>query len=361
MPPDRGCGVGEHEVGPEQQRLLPGSLCERGAADPAFEAEIVADQGTGAGLTTDRDRLHDQGAQPLRCSIHRSREAGRPGADHGEVVELRTGVGLDTVCRGELAERRVVQDCPVVADGGGQRLDVDPQLADEPGAGLRFELVELERHAVASHDVAQFVAARVPLLADDPIDDVVRTVHHCPGGQRLLDLRVQPLLGSHPPFGDVDVEASQRHGPPQGGQLGERDPGLVLVHGHEQDADTAPVARLRPLQQLQRVHAVEMEVDSDQRELLPRSGGSLHDLECRRRIADGDDAVVRAEPPNQCPFHRDPRRGVAVDYEHQRADRARTAVVTIHRAASSSRLHRNPRRVQSPCRHLILDPGRSPP
>jgi hypothetical protein len=74
---------------------------------------------------------------------------------------------------------------------------------------------------------------------------------------------------------------------------------VVLIHRHEQDAEAPSVGRLRLLQKVNGVHVLQVEVDRDQREWLSRPGGSLHDVECCWRVADGEDAVVGPEPPYQ--------------------------------------------------------------
>src|SRR6185312_13906834 len=77
----------QHEVRPEHPGLLIAALRELGAADPAGEPEVVADQRAGPGLPADRLLLDDQGGQALGRPVHRGREAGRTAADD-EYVEL---------------------------------------------------------------------------------------------------------------------------------------------------------------------------------------------------------------------------------------------------------------------------------
>src|SRR6266568_4368358 len=96
-------------------------------------------------------------------------------------------------------------------DGGEPRL-VDVMVADEPLAGCGVCRGELERDAVAARHVPQVVAAGGPLLADDAVDQVPGPVGDGPGGQGLLDLRVDPFLWGDPSLEDEEVD------PPQGGR-----------------------------------------------------------------------------------------------------------------------------------------------
>ena len=57
--------AGVDQLGAEQDRLVAGPLGEVTAADPAGEAEVVADQGAAAGLPADRLGLEQQGAEPF--------------------------------------------------------------------------------------------------------------------------------------------------------------------------------------------------------------------------------------------------------------------------------------------------------
>ena len=58
--------VGEHELGPEEHRLLPGPVRQDAAADAPRKAKIVTDHGACAGLPTDRVRFQHDSVQPFR-------------------------------------------------------------------------------------------------------------------------------------------------------------------------------------------------------------------------------------------------------------------------------------------------------
>ena len=73
------------------------------AADPAREAEVVADQRAGARLTADPARVDDHRAEPFRGAVDGCRQARRPGA-HDHEVEL-------LVVRAEAGARRPRELC----------------------------------------------------------------------------------------------------------------------------------------------------------------------------------------------------------------------------------------------------------
>ena len=75
----------QQEVGAEHPGLLVAALGQLGPADPAREAEVVADQRARAGLAADRLALDDQRAQPLGGGVDRGGQPGRAGADDDHV------------------------------------------------------------------------------------------------------------------------------------------------------------------------------------------------------------------------------------------------------------------------------------
>ena len=97
---------------PERPRLLEGAVGEVGAADPAREAGVVADQRAGAGLAADRLLLDDQGGEPLRGGVDGRGEAGRPGAHDHDVVHVvgrrrpRQAEGVGDLEVGRVHQRR---------------------------------------------------------------------------------------------------------------------------------------------------------------------------------------------------------------------------------------------------------------
>jgi hypothetical protein len=115
-PTEVGHAMHEGEVRPEDPGLLVGLLSEPSPADAAREAQVVADQRTRGGLSTDPALVHHQGVQTFGRAIDGCRKACRSGTDddHIEVVPPRVDRGAGGVC--DLPVRWVVQDLTVGKD-----------------------------------------------------------------------------------------------------------------------------------------------------------------------------------------------------------------------------------------------------
>ena len=147
---------------------------------PAWEAEVVTDEGGGAGLAADRLALQQQRAQPLGGAIGRGGQPGRPGADHGDVVAAEGGLGLDPECLGEPVVGRVDQDPPVEQQQHRRPGRLQPGLGEQPPAILAVGVVEPVGDAVAGQQVTELVGAWRPARADDP--DQLRRRSEAAGG-----------------------------------------------------------------------------------------------------------------------------------------------------------------------------------
>lgn len=112
------------------------------------------------------------------------------------------------------------------------------------------------------------MAARPPLLADDAVDQVVRAIGPRPGTQRLLHLRVEPLLGVNPSLHDGEIDASEGGHALQCLQLAERKAGVVLIHREQQHTAGASLQQMCPLEELDAVHARQAEVGCYKRHLV---------------------------------------------------------------------------------------------
>ncbi len=192
---------------------------------------------------------------------------------------------------------RIVEHRPVVEDDRGKALRVDRMCVQQLAALVRVGIEEAERNGVPANRIAQGVTPRRPALADDPKDGVSRAIGARPGGERLLDLRVEQLLGRGPALQEPEVDAPERRRMLQGIQGAERNTGTTAIHGHEQSAHSAPVERASPREELDAAHARQVEVGSYERDGV---AGVRQALECgepgRGRIG-GEDAVVRCEAP----------------------------------------------------------------
>ena len=177
----------------------------------------------------------------------------------------------------------------VVVDHGGKAPHVNREVLDELLASLRVGGVELERDAVARQHVTQLVAARGPLLADDSVHHMTRPMRDRPGRERLLDLRVEPLLRGDPSLHDREVDLSQRGRALKRRQVGQRDPRVVPIHGHQQHAPGTGMERVGSFEELNAVHAGQLQVGCHQRHLAAVVCQSLQLGQrvlgvCRRRV-----------------------------------------------------------------------------
>ena len=97
--------AGQHQLGAEPGHLGQGPVGEVGAAQAAWEAEVVLDRGALAGLPSRRLALDDDGAQTLRRGVHAGGQPGRSAADDADVVERPLGGGVQAERAGDLQRR----------------------------------------------------------------------------------------------------------------------------------------------------------------------------------------------------------------------------------------------------------------
>ena len=106
----------EDEVRPEQPRLLARAIREVVAADPPGETGDVADARARARLTAGDLSLEDDRVEPFRGRIDSRREAGGPGADDRDVVDVHTEARAAAQSLDEVAVRRVDEQATVVSN-----------------------------------------------------------------------------------------------------------------------------------------------------------------------------------------------------------------------------------------------------
>ena len=98
-----------------------------------------------------------------------------------------------------------MQDRAIVADQSRKTPRINPEFLDQLLTRLGARCIERERDAIAGQPVTQLMAARRPLLTDNPVNDVAGPVGGCPGGQRILHLWIEPLLRAGPALGHPEV------------------------------------------------------------------------------------------------------------------------------------------------------------
>ena len=176
---------------------------ELAPAHAAREPEVVADPGARRCLSAERVRLDHQGPQPFGGAVDARRRA-PPARRRRSRRRTRSASGrVRTPSASAIARvSGSTSTRPSKRIATGRRVGSSAVLAQERRARLGVRGVEAERDAVAGEQVAQLVAARRPLLADDPEVLVARPVRARPRAQRLLDLRVEPLLRRDPSLQD---------------------------------------------------------------------------------------------------------------------------------------------------------------
>ncbi len=90
---ERGRSMHEHEARSEDGGLLVRLLGQPTPAHPAWEAEVVADQRAGPGLSPDPALVDDERAQALGGAVDRRGQACRPGPHDDDVEVARVEVG----------------------------------------------------------------------------------------------------------------------------------------------------------------------------------------------------------------------------------------------------------------------------
>lgn len=202
-------------------------------------------------------------------------------------------------------------------DGRGQPGRINPEVPQQLPAAVGVRRSELEGDPVAGQEVPQLVAARRPLIPDDPVDDMARAVRQRPCRQRLLNLRVKPLLRRDPPLHHERVDPSQRGGTLQGRQLGKGNSGGVMIHRHQQHPARVPVQLVRPVQEVDATHSGQVQVGGHNRYRPPGRGQLLQGGQPRRRRLARLHDVVEAESPGKRELRPSARLRIRVhDEEH---------------------------------------------
>ena len=145
-------------LGAEEDGLIEGTSRQLGTADPAGEAEVVADHRAGAGLPAHRRGLDERCAQSLRLGIHRRREAGGSAADDDEVVDPGSRAGACPQRTGELDVRGVDERAAVGQDDDRCAAGDDICGLKDRRAGFGASTREAERHALRA--IGRAVATR---------------------------------------------------------------------------------------------------------------------------------------------------------------------------------------------------------
>ncbi len=199
--------LGGEDLGAEAARLGDRAVGEVGACQPGGKAEVVLDQRAGAGLAAGRALLDDQRAQTLGGAVDRVGQAGRPAADHHQVVERQLRLGLEPDPGGELLRFRGDEMAAVLEEHHRQLAGLAGQVRGQSRHRLvALDLDPLVRNLVAGKKLLDGIALRGPTRADDA-DPLERQPDPCrPFGEEVVEHRIEPLLGGVPRLHQIVVE-----------------------------------------------------------------------------------------------------------------------------------------------------------
>ena len=190
------------DFGAEFLRLGEGAAGQRLAGNAGGKAEIILDARGSAGLAAESALVEHDHRKPLRGGIDGGRQPGRPGADHGDVVdECRIELGRDAEADAGLGVARPLEHRAVGADHQRQFAGAHAEALDQ---AVRF-LVGIG----IQHGVGIAVAREKALQTDE----VGRTapVDQQRAGAAVLDQR-HPAQdeGAHQQFADFGRADHQR-------------------------------------------------------------------------------------------------------------------------------------------------------
>jgi hypothetical protein len=282
-------GLGEHEIGTEQPGLLDRADGEVVAADATLEAQVVADQRAGPGLTSRDVGLEDHRLQALRRGVHRCGQARRPGPDDDDVAAGRAGPGLHAEHRDHLGVGGVLEDPTGEMGDDGQPGPIATGLLQEPAALLALGVVEPVRDRRACQLVADVVRPRRPLPADDPQGHHLRLPGLVPRGEEVTDGGIKDLLERGPRDVEVVVHLPQGHGGDH------RVQGGPVAAVHQEHPLQRRVLRMSAGEELQCRRPGHALVDEEQGHRVPRRPQGVGGIG-RPGPRDG---VVAPEPPLQ--------------------------------------------------------------
>lgn len=177
------------------------------AGESGREAEVVLDQTARAGLPARGVALDQHGAQAFRRAVDRGRKTGGPGADDGEVIELRAGLGLHADLSGQRGGFRAQQLFAARQQHQRQLFASDVvglhQLAGFVGFG---DVEKVVRHLVAGEEVLHVMGVRRPAMPHNADAAIARAILRAPVGQQVVEHRVEALLRRIPGFQQVVVD-----------------------------------------------------------------------------------------------------------------------------------------------------------
>ena len=158
---DAGHFEGRQKFGAEPLRLCQGAAREFTAADAGREAEIVLDPRAGAGLAARRMAIDEQRAQTFRRAVHRRREAGRPGADDDQIVDVVGGCQRPAKALGDLPRLRIAEERTILEEQERQALGAHRRRVEQRARlGIALDVDPVIRQEAAGEEVLDRVRSR---------------------------------------------------------------------------------------------------------------------------------------------------------------------------------------------------------
>jgi hypothetical protein len=190
------------ELGAELVRLVERASGQRHARDAGGKAEIVLDPRRGAGLSAERALVEHQHREPLGGGVDRGGEAGRPGADHGDIVErLRIELGRDAEAHSRLDVRGPLEHGAVGAEHQRKILRLHAEALNH---GAAFLVVGGVEHGVG------IAVAREKALQPHELRRARPTDQHRARAAVLDQPHAAQDEGAHERFADVRRADHQR-------------------------------------------------------------------------------------------------------------------------------------------------------
>ena len=251
----------------ELDGLPPCPVGELSAGHAVGEAEVVLNAARLAGLAAGGVRLDEDGAQPLGRAVDRRAEPARAAAHYDEVVEVVRRDGRQLGLPRYLGVRRCDERLAV---GGDKHREVAAVRSGRGKQPLPFGAVGGEpavRDLVARQEVPQLRGRRGPAVPDQLGFLDLLAVFARPGGQQLIDDRVELLLGRVPGLEQVVVQVHD---------VDRVDRGAVVRVRGQQHAAGERVDIHRSLEELNAGQAGHPVVRDDDRDLV---AAQLHLLE----------------------------------------------------------------------------------
>ena len=235
---------------------------------------------------------------------------------------------------GQLEHRRALQHRAVLEQRDRQAIlgHVD-HLQQLARLAVALHVEPGHRDSVAGEEVAHVVGVAREAMADDPHSARLERSARLPGGEQVLDHRVELLLGRVPGLEQVVVERDV---------VDRRDRGLGVRVGGEQDALGVGHQRARLDEVVGARHAGHALIGDQHGRLIAARAQLGQQLQRLRARAGAEDAVALAEVTAQVARDRAQHSGLVIDGNDRRASLGRHGSKTVKGATWPKTRTRHP-------------------